>query len=206
MKLLIHVCCAPCLIGPLEALRQEGMRPAGFFYNPNIHPFLEFRKRVKALRVFLEKDELPVEIVEEYGLELFMREIYRPDRRPFDAAQGALSTVERRERCRNCHSLRLRRTAERAREMGLDAFTTTLLGSPHQDHELLRESGERAEKEMGVSFLYRDFRPLHERSHEAARRRQLYLQPYCGCCFSEYERFRDTGRELYRGAGPKPVQ
>ena len=76
-----------------------------------------------------------------------MREMYRPDRR---------------ERCRNCHFLRLRRTAERAREMGLDAFTTTLLGSPHQDHELLRESGERAAEEAGVSFLYRDFRPLHE--------------------------------------------
>jgi serine/threonine protein kinase len=101
---------------------------------------------------------------------------------------------------------RLRRTAERAREMGSDAFTTTLLGSPHQDHELLRESGERAAEEVGVSFLYRDFRPLHERSHEAARRRQLYLQPYCGCCFSEYERFRDTGRELYRGGGPKKAE
>jgi epoxyqueuosine reductase len=199
MKVLIHVCCAPCLIGPLEVLRQEGAQPSGFFYNPNIHPFLEFRKRVKALRVFLEKDDLPVEIIEEYGLELFMRDIYRP----------ALSNAEgpdRRERCRACHFLRLRRTAERAKEMGLDAFTTTLLGSPHQDHELLRESGERAAKETGVSFLYRDFRPLHERSHEAARRRQLYLQPYCGCCFSEYERFRDTGRELYRGSGPKKAE
>jgi predicted adenine nucleotide alpha hydrolase (AANH) superfamily ATPase len=191
MKLLIHVCCAPCLIGPLEALRQEGMQPSGFFYNPNIHPFLEFRKRLKAVRVFLEKDDLPVEIVEEYGLELFMREVYRTDRT---------------ERCRNCHFLRLRRTAERAKEMGFDAFTTTLLGSPHQDHELLRESGERAAEAAGVSFLYRDFRPLHERSHEAARRRQLYLQPYCGCCFSEYERFRDTTRELYRGGGQKKAE
>ena len=152
MKVLIHVCCAPCLIGPLDALRQEGLQPAGFFYNPNIHPFLEFRKRIKAVRVFLEKDDLPVEIIEEYGLEMFVRDIYRP---------------ERRERCRNCHFARLRRTAERAREMGFDAFTTTLLGSPHQDHDLLRESGERAEDLAGVSFLYRDFRPLHEHSHEA---------------------------------------
>ena len=187
MKVLIHVCCAPCLIGPLEALRAEGLQLSGFFYNPNIHPFLEFRKRIKAVRVFLEKDDVPIEIVEEYGLEMFVREIYRPDRR---------------ERCRNCHFMRLRRTAERAREMGFDAFTTTLLGSPHQDHDLLRESGERAEEMERVSFLYRDFRPLHERSHELARRRQLYLQPYCGCCFSEYERFRDTTRELYRG-GPE---
>ena len=171
---------------PARGASGGGDGAAGFFYNPNIHPFLEFRKRVKALRVFLEKDKLPVEIVEEYGLERFIREMYDPDRR---------------ERCRRCHFERLRRTAERAREKGFDAFTTTLLGSPHQDHELLRESGLRAAQQTGGSFLYRDFRPLHEQSHDAARRRQLYLQPYCGCCFSEYERFRDTTRELYRGSG-----
>lgn len=184
MRVLIHVCCAPCLIGPLEMLRAEGMAPAGLFYNPNIHPLLEFRKRVKALRVFLERDDLPVEIVEEYGLDFFVRAIYDSDRRT---------------RCGRCHAHRLRRTAGRAKEQGFDAFTTTLLGSPHQDHALLQEMGRRAAEESGVPFLYRDFRPLHERGHEAARRRQLYLQPYCGCVFSECERFRDTGRELYRG-------
>jgi predicted adenine nucleotide alpha hydrolase (AANH) superfamily ATPase len=187
LKTLIHVCCAPCLIGPLEALRSEGMEPAGFFYNPNIHPFLEFRKRVKALRVFLEKETVPMEIIEEYGLDLFMREVYNPDRRT---------------RCGRCHFLRLHRTALRARERGLDAFTTTLLGSPHQDHDLLKTTGERVTQMTGMPFLYRDFRPLHERSHEIARKRQLYRQPYCGCCFSEYERFRDTPHELYRGGSP----
>jgi len=186
MKTLVHICCAPCLIGPLEALRAEGMELSGFFYNPNIHPFLEFRKRVKAVRVFLERDDLPVEIIEEYGLDQFVREVYAPTKRA---------------RCENCLFLRLHRTAGRAREKGLESFTTTLLGSPDQDHALVREVGLRVAAATGVNFLYRDFRPLHERSHEAARQRQLYLQSYCGCCFSEYERYRDTTRELYRGGG-----
>ena len=186
MRTLIHICCAPCLIAPLEFLRAEGIAPAGFFYNPNIHPFLEFRKRIKALRVFLEIDDLPVEIDSEYGLDLFVREVYNPNRRT---------------RCGNCYSLRLLRTAVKAREGGFDNFTTTLLVSPHQDHGLVRETGLRAAREAGTNFLYRDFRPLDERSHELARRRMLYRQSYCGCCFSEYERYRNTTRELYRGSG-----
>ena len=187
MRTLIHICCAPCLIAPLESLRAEGIASAGFFYNPNIHPFLEFRRRIKALRVFLEADDLPVEIDAEYGLDLFVREAYDPNRRT---------------RCENCYSLRLHRTAVKAREEGFDNFTTTLLVSPHQDHDLVRETGLRAAEEAGINFLYRDFRPLDERSHELARRRMLYRQSYCGCCFSEYERYRNTTRELYRGSGP----
>jgi len=186
MRTLIHVCCAPCLLGPLGVLREQGMELQGLFYNPNIHPLLEFRRRVKALRVFLEADDLPVEMVEEYGLEQFVREVYHP---------------VKRVRCSRCYFLRLHETAVRAREQGFDCFTTTLLGSPHQDHDLVREAGERAAAQVGVGFLYRDFRHLHHLAHQEARQRRLYLQPYCGCCFSEYERYRDTTRELYRGPG-----
>ena len=188
MRALIHVCCAPCLIGPLGALRAESIQLAGLFCNPNIHPFLEFRKRIKAVRVFLERDNLPVEIVEDYGLDQYLREVYDPDRA---------------KRCEKCYSLRLHYTAVRAREQGFDSFTTTMLGSPHQNHEVIREAGLRVAALAGTAFLYRDFRPLHEQGHEAARKRHLYLQPYCGCCFSEYERYRDTTRELYRGGAPQ---
>lgn len=184
MRTLIHVCCAPCLLAPLEALRAEACEPAGLFYNPNIHPFLEFRKRIKAVRVFQETDNLPMEVDSEYGLDLFVREVYDP---------------ARKKRCQNCYLLRLRRTAQRAQEQGFETFTTTLLVSPHQDHDLVRGVGTRVAEETGVAFLYRDFRPLNRRSHELARSRRLYLQQYCGCCFSEYERYRDTTRELYRG-------
>lgn len=187
MKTLIHICCAPCLIAPLDQLRSENMEVAGIFYNPNIHPLLEFRKRVKALRVFLESDDLAVEIDETYGLEKFVTEVYDPNRH---------------QRCANCYAMRLRHTARRAGEAGFDAFTTTLLVSPHQDHEGVRKTGQQAAAEAGTTFLYRDFRPLNARSQEEAKRRSLYRQSYCGCCFSEYERFRNTTRELYRGARP----
>ena len=185
MKTLIHACCAPCLLAPAQALRDEGLELAARFYNPNIHPLLEFRKRVKAVRVFMEFDPLPMTIDEEYGLDLFIERIYDP---------------APARRCENCYAVRLGAAAAFARANGFDAFTTTLLGSPHQDHDLIRSVGERAVDEAGVAFLYRDFRPLHERSLDMAKRRRLYRQSYCGCICSEYERFRNTTRELYRGS------
>jgi len=196
MRVLLHVCCAPCLLAPLEALRAESLEPAGFFYNPNIHPFLEFRKRIKALHVFRESDDMPLEIISEYGLDRFIREAYLP---ALGARTAGAAQPDRGKRCENCYLLRLRATALRAREQGFDCFTTTLLVSPHQKHDLVRHAGERVAAETATRFLYRDFRPLNERSHRLARQRMLYRQSYCGCCFSEYERYRDTTRELYRG-------
>lgn len=189
LRTLIHVCCGPCLIAALDVLRAEPGDLAGYFYNPNIHPFLEFRKRIKGLRVFSQRDPLPLEIDEEYGLDLFVREIYSPDPA---------------ERCRRCHRLRLLRTAQRAREQNFDAFTTTLLGSPHRDHEMVRRIGEEVAGLAGLQFLYRDMRPAHDAAHDEARRRGIYLQQYCGCCFSEHERYKDTAREVYRGGKAAP--
>lgn len=183
--ILIHICCAPCLGGPLEALREEGFRPAGRFCNPNIHPLLEFRKRVKALRVFLESDDLPVEIDDAYGLSLFLETV-----RPLEP-----------DRCARCYALRLGDAARRAAETGSPAFTTTMLASRHQDHDLVRRAGESAGEAHGVEFLYRDFRPQAERSREIAKRKRLYRQSYCGCVFSEAERYLPTTKELYRGPG-----
>lgn len=185
MSVLIHICCAPCLGGPLEALRGESFEVEGFFLNPNIHPLLEFRKRLKALRVFMESDPIPVTFDEEYGLESYLREV-----RPLEAG-----------RCERCYAQRLAPTANLAAERGHEAFTTTLLVSRHQNHEAVRRAGEAAALEAGVEFVYRDFRPLADRSAQIAKRKMLYRQPYCGCVFSEAERFRDTTREVYRGGG-----
>ena len=190
MRTLIHICCGPCLGGPLEALRLEGFEVSGCFFNPNIHPLLEFRKRLKAVRVFQETDPLHIVIEDEYGLERFLREV-----EPLNP-----------ERCERCVALRLGHTARLAAKLGAPSFTTTLLVSRHQKHEAVRLAGERAAQEAGVKFLYRDFRPLADRSHEIARQRRLYRQSYCGCVFSEAERYRDTTREVYRGPGGAPRQ
>ena len=183
MTTLLHVCCAPCAIGALKALRAEGINPQGFFHNPNIHPLLEFRKRLKALKTYLETDAVPMHLDEAYGLEAYLRHIYHPD--PLT-------------RCRACYTARLSATARRARADGLHSFTTTLLISPHQHHDIIRAVGERVAAESGVPFLYRDFRPRNDDAHQEAARRHLYRQQYCGCILSEYERFRTTTRELYR--------
>jgi epoxyqueuosine reductase len=184
--ILLHICCAPCLAGPLAALRDEGCNVSGYFYNPNIHPLIEFRRRLKALRVFQESDPIPVERREEYGLAVFLREVYR------DGEPG---------RCLRCYRLRLTETARKARSSGAQGFTTTLLVSPHQQHDLIRAAGEEVARAEGVPFVYRDFRPVWHISEESARERLLYRQSYCGCVFSEEERYRDTRTHLYRGQG-----
>jgi predicted adenine nucleotide alpha hydrolase (AANH) superfamily ATPase len=169
----------------LEYLRGQGREVEGLFYNPNIHPFIEFRRRLKALRVFLETDPLHVEIDEQYGLETWLRQA-----RPLDP-----------RRCERCYETRLKRTAETAKSGDFDAFTTTLLVSKHQQHDTVRQVGERMAETYGVPFLYEDMRLLADSCGEAAKKRQLYRQSYCGCVFSEHERYRDTNREVYRGPG-----
>ena len=68
MKVLLHICCGPCTVYPLEILREEGVTVHGFFYNPNIHPYLEFRKRLETVEQFAAKMDLPVDYHREYGL------------------------------------------------------------------------------------------------------------------------------------------
>lgn len=181
---LIHTCCAPCLVMPLDVLSREGLRLTAWFHNPNIHPLIEFRRRLKALKVLGESTRVPMVLDEEYGL------------------RDYLETVDWRspERCRQCCRMRLARAAKAARERGFGAFTTSMLSSRHMDHDAVREAGETAARTEGLPFLYRDFRPLAEEGLRRAKRLGLYLQSYCGCVFSEFERYRDTRLHLYRGA------
>jgi hypothetical protein len=182
MRLLLHVCCAPCLAGTWGAFAGEG-DVHGFFHNPNIHPLIEFRKRAKSVRVLAARNRLPVDVDDAYGLNRFLAAVVpSPD-----------------DRCRTCYAMRLGRAAERAVEEGADAFSTTMLCSRHQKHDLLREVGEQVADERGVRFLYRDLRDRAEDGPAIANRLSLYRQQYCGCIFSEYDRFKDTSVELYRG-------
>ncbi len=183
--LLVHICCADCFARTLAGLRLEfgdGFAVRGFFYNPNIHPLLEFRRRMKSVHVYLERDPVPVVFDDTYGLEMFCARVHPGYRTP--------------RRCRTCYDLRLGTTAARAAELGCSAFTTTLTTSRHQDHTLIRTAAEEAAVKHGVRFMYRDLR-----ESEVAPRlvSGLYRQQYCGCVFSEAERFGATSRHLYRG-------
>jgi hypothetical protein len=187
VKVLLHICCGPCAIVPFEELSDQGHQVTGYFYNPNVHPLIEFRRRLKAAKVLQER--VPIEVIyeEDYGLEEFLEAVAWEAGAP--------------ERCRTCYRLRLERAAHRAAEGDFDAFTTTLLGSTHQHHRAVLEVGRESARRHGVDFVEADWRPRAGEGHERAGNMQLYRQSYCGCIFSEYERFRDTTRHLYRGGG-----
>jgi len=114
----------------------------------------------------------------EYGLELFLRSV-GPD-------------TEMPGRCGICYHLRLEKTAAFAAEHGFDTFSTSLLISPYQQHETIQRLGEELATQYGIAFLYRDFRPLFRKGQAAARAQGLYMQKYCGCIFSEKERYEKS--------------
>ena len=173
MKTLLHICCAPCANQPIEVLRTDGLEVTGFWYNPNIHPFTEYRARRNCVREYAGVIELPLIERNDYGLRPFVREV---------AADIA-------GRCVKCYEMRLFETARQAAEGGFDSFTSSLFISPDQNHELMREVAERAAHEYGVEFLYRDFRPYFKDGQNFAREKGFYMQKYCGCVFSEEERY-----------------
>ena len=178
-KTLLHICCAPCSITCIDTLRSEGIEPVGYWYNPNIHPVTEYRSRRDTLIQYAKDIGLELRLRDDYGLREFVRAIY-PD-------------LE--NRCGVCYRLRMFEAARFAAENGFESFCTTLLVSPYQNHELLAETAEAAAREYGVEFLYRDFRPRFREGQARARELGLYMQKYCGCVFSEEERYIRKKRE-----------
>jgi predicted adenine nucleotide alpha hydrolase (AANH) superfamily ATPase len=173
MKLLLHICCGPCSIMPVAELRSAGAAVTGFFYRHNIHPYSECRQRQDTLREYSRRIDLEMIWQEGYDLEGFIRNV----------------VYHEEERCLICYRLRLQATAALARQGGFDAYSTTLLYSRYQKHDALREIGESVGRTQSVPFHYRDFRPGWRQGVEESRRLGLYRQKYCGCIYSEKERF-----------------
>lgn len=184
MNVLVHVCCAPCFLAVVEPLGRLGHQVRGFFYNPNVHPFIEFRRRLKAVRMLADALGQPIDCDETYDLDAYLGQVVGAGER----------------RCETCYRLRLTAAARYAREVGCQAFTTTLLASVHQDHAAVRRTAEAVALAEDVPFLYGDWRDRAEAAHQDARRRHLYLQQYCGCLYSEHQRYKDTRSHVYRGA------
>jgi len=174
MKLLMHTCCAPCSIYCIDTLRKEGIEPTLYWYNPNIHPYMEYKMRRDTLKEYAKSIDIDAIFEENYGLREFTKNV--------------IDDLE--SRCQKyCYKIRLEQTAKYAKENGYDAITTTLLVSPYQNHELLKEQGEEIAKKYGLEFIYRDFRVGFREGQAKARELGLYMQKYCGCVFSEEERF-----------------
>ena len=174
MKLLLHICCAPCSITCIDTLRQEGIEPVGFWDNPNIHPFTEYRTRRNTLSEYAQSIGLELILHGEYGLRPFVCQV--------------CDHID--SRCGDCYRMRMGAAARYAAENGFTHFTSTLFVSPYQNHELLKECARQAGEEWGIDFLYRDFRPRFREGQERARELGLYMQKYCGCIFSEEDRYR----------------
>lgn len=174
MKLLLHICCAPCSVYCIQNLRAEGIEPTGFWYNPNIHPYQEYKARRDTLMAYAPTVNLPLFVKEEYGLRPFVR-----------AVAGDID-----HRCGYCYAVRMEETAKFAADHGFTHIGTTLLVSPYQDHEGIRRAGEVAARRHGVEFLYRDFSVGFRQGQAEARELGLYMQKYCGCVFSEEDRYQ----------------
>jgi predicted adenine nucleotide alpha hydrolase (AANH) superfamily ATPase len=177
MNVLVHACCAHCTAYTVEHWRKEGYEVTALWYNPNIHPFTEHNLRLEAMRSLSLNMGFPLVVVEGYDFKEYFR----------------LVAGHEDERCGYCFEMRLDRVAKKAKELGIEAFTTSLLISPHQKHDLSREIGEKVASQNGVKFLYADLRKRYSDSRHITKPMELYRQQYCGCIYSEYERYAGQG-------------
>mgnify|MGYP004613216251 FL=1 len=174
MKLLMHTCCAPCSVYCIESLRNDGIEPVLYWYNPNIHPYIEYKTRRDTLKEYSKMINVQAIFNEEYGLDNFCKNV--------------INDLE--NRCVNyCYKVRLEKTVQYAKENGYDAFTSTLFVSPYQKHEELKKLCEQLAQKYDIQFLYRDFRVGFREGQAKARELGLYMQKYCGCIFSEEDRY-----------------
>ncbi len=184
-RVLLHMCCGPCAIAPARKLLEEGFEVTGFFWNPNIHPLQEY----------LRRREAAAEAAQRLGISV----IFKDDE--YDPRQWFRAVSFREEnRCFHCYSLRLERAVSIARRGHFDYVTTSILYSKHQKHEMVRQLGEDLTAAGSVRFLYRDFREGWTEGITVSKEWGLYRQQYCGCLYSEGERY---ARELQALSGKK---
>ncbi len=186
--LLLHSCCAPCSSYCLEYLSNYFYITV-FYYNPNIYPDEEYKKRVEEQKEFIRKFPAKYEIS-------FLEGAY--DKEKFYVRTKGLEEVkEGGERCFLCYELRLREAAELAKRLGMDYFTTTLSISPLKNAAKLNEIGGMLEQEYGVSYLYSDFKKKggYQRSVALSNEYGMYRQYYCGCVFSKNQRDREIAEK-----------
>lgn len=174
MKLLMHTCCAPCSVYCIDELRSENIEPTVYWFNPNIHPYMEYKARRDCLKEYTKMINVNAIFEENYGLDEFCKNVVN----------------DLNNRCKNyCYYVRLEQTAKYAKENGYTAFSTTLLVSPYQNHDALVEVAKMMAKKYDIEFLYRDFRVGFREGQAKARELGLYMQKYCGCIFSEEDRY-----------------
>jgi len=145
----------------------------GLWFNHNIHPYTEYEKRKDTLKDFVESENIQMIWKDEYNLEEFLRK----------------AAFREESRCAFCYYDRLRMTAGIAKKGNFDFFTSTLLYSKFQKHEMIKQIAESVAKETGTKFYYEDFRLLWKEGIQKSKEKEMYRQQYCGCIYSEKERY-----------------
>ena len=186
---LLHACCAPCASAVYESLADD-FDVTVFYYNPNIDPEPEYRARLGELERFAALRDFPL-FTGGYDAAEWTRRV-----EPYQ------SLGERSERCRECFRVRLDGSFRKAKELGIDAVTTTLTVSPHKDADMINGVGKELESRHGIEFIEGDFKKSggYRRSIELSRRYDFYRQNYCGCVYSRRERERHSGRSRSKPA------
>ena len=173
MNLLMHICCAPCATYPVKYHKEKEDNITLLFFNPNIHPYKEYENRLKSVRDFAENENLKLIVIDEYNLVDFLQK----------------SSYREERRCFFCYQTRMERTASVCKSGNFDAFTTTLGVSPYQKHNFLEDAMLAAREKYSVKSIYMDYRDGFSKGREMARDKKYYMQNYCGCIYSEAERF-----------------
>jgi predicted adenine nucleotide alpha hydrolase (AANH) superfamily ATPase len=173
MKILLHICCGPCGVYPVQDLLKASHQVTGYYFNPNIHPYQEYARRLEGAQEMARRLDVPIFVASQYHPESYFREV----------------DFRESERCRYCYELRLCEVARQAKDQGFDGFTSTLLVSPWQKHDLLHDIGDLVGSEHGIPFLYYDWRSGFSEGRRVAKEMGLYRQQYCGCLYSEQERY-----------------
>jgi epoxyqueuosine reductase len=172
-NILLHSCCGPCTIVPVRQIRAEGSQCTAFFFNPNIHPYQEYKKRRDTLIELCNFEQMPFHLKDEYGLKDFLRQV----------------VFNENNRCPLCYAMRLEATAAFAAKNNYTSFSSTLLYSKYQNHEKIIEICSGLAEKYHIDFYYRDFREGWQEGIELSKERQMYRQSYCGCIYSEQERY-----------------
>lgn len=190
-SILLHACCGPCAIAPVQRLRQAGFGVTALFVNPNIHPLSEYLRRREAMEECARRMELPVIWRDDlWNLKDWLRGVV-------GQGQGG---DEGETRCSYCYDTRLRVTAHMAADRGFDCFTSSLLYSRHQRHQLISQWANEHAQTHAISFHYVDFREDWQKGIDISKEWGVYRQPYCGCIYSEAERYKKKLQKLLLNA------
>ena len=174
-KILLHACCAICSGYPIELLQNRGYSVIVYFYNPNIYPQEEYQRRLEAQKI----------LCKHLGAELIIGE-YNPDEY-YDYVKGLETEPEKGLRCDKCFELRLNNAALKAKELGIEEFTTSIVISPHKNYEKLTKIGAEVAQKNNIKYIPINFRKQDGflKTNRIAKELNLYRQKYCGCKYAQ---------------------